>query len=566
MSHLLSKGRVTRFIVCLTVVFGASVVPSTGPSANAQDLIGGFLGPVIEAGAGEVLNRAGGQILEGALNGQGTRRQLPFSGRRRSRRSGNSQPVPMRSSPPVREYVQPGTIYPQSGSDQSVVRPGQPQVDVESERGMPTAPPANEIPVSQRLQANASPLDLALTHVLEDGPLLAARVFQAEAEGVSKILDDAVIRQLRRSGRTNRIVSEYQSAIQAVDSIAARNEWNARHLNVVADDRSGIELAVESALSVSSLASFGSELSFADRQKQLDELRAQLTRIPASVVGSDDLSLLAERVRNMRNISLLAELARLTGIERRQDLFMRVHQAAAKSNAPSEFVALISGFALPGRIAPVPHASVDSMAPSVALHHPLTIQVPVNFSVENIGELTLEPGSTAAGEQSVVVRFDNGKGVTKRYTLDEGFFQWKIKDGGWDIGKKTVVKFVVDASQSRLPFHYLLNGEPMLVEPGETAEHSSNFPPRIDFDRGLGDGTVATKILNPGRFAVMVNPETGAFDLYPADQESIDEPVTTRQRALRAWRDSVGHAQRHAHADLLDPLDQTLNSILNEIE
>lgn len=564
MIYEFSKRRIAPMMICIAVVLG--------PSANAQDILGQFLGPVIEAGAGEVLNRAGGQILEGALNGRGGRRQLPTSRRRPFRRSDGGQRVPMRSAPSSPDYSQPTRIYsepipseslPSSRVPGAIVTPALPN---EAPGQSQVAPPANEIPIARLLHPNATPLDLALKHVLEDGPSLAARVLQAEATGVLQILDDAIVKQLRRDEPVDSVISEYRAATENVDSLAKRKEWNATHSKVVAASNGGIEFAVDAAVSASRLSSAAGALTFAERQDLVDELRDHLATIPTSMIGSDDLSLLAERVRNMRNISLLAELARLTGVERRQDLFPRIQHAVSKSHAPSEFVALISGFALPGETPPVPHASISTVEPLVALHNPLTSQAPVHFTIENVGQLTLDPGATAAGDQSVIVRFDNGKGETKRYTLEEGLFQWGIKNGEWDIKKKTVIKFVVDASLSRLPFHYLVDGEAMLVEPGEIAEHTSAMPPRIDFDRGLGDGSFATKILNSGRFAVMVDPNTGAFDLYPDLDDSVGNAGTTRQRALQAWRASIAQTQSRRQSEPSDAVGQTLDSILDEIE
>ncbi len=571
MTYQLSKGRFAPIMIGIAVLIG--------PSANAQDIFGQFLGPVLEAGAGEVLNRAGGQILEGALNGPGGRRQLPASRRRPFRRSGGVQRTPMRSAPTARGDSQPTPIYSESvpiysESVPSQSRPSSSEMRAESTPARPIesseqsqiAPPANEIPMSQLLQPNATPLDLALKHVLEDGPSLAARVLRAEATGVLRSLDDAVVRQLRRGEQADSMIGEYRAATENSDSLAKRQDWSAKHLNAVAASKDGVEIAVESAMSATNLADSGSELSFADRQNLIDELRDQISTIPSNLIGSDELALLAERVRNIRNISLLAEMARLAGVERRQDLFQRIQGAVSKSRAPSEFVSLISGFALPGETPPVPDASVSSTDPLVALHNPLTSQVPVHFTIEQVGQFTLDPGSTAAGDQSVIVGFENGTGETMRYTLEEGFFQWDIKNGKWDIRKKTVVRFIVDASQSRLPFHYLVNGKSMLVGPGETAEHASEMPPRIDFDRGLGDGSFATKILNPGRFSVMVDPNTGAFDLYPVPDDSADGTVTTRQRALQAWRGSIAETHSRKQSEPSDAVGQTLDSILDEIE
>jgi hypothetical protein len=226
----------------------------------------------------------------------------------------------------------------------------------------------------------------------------------------------------------------------------------------------------------------------------------------------------------------------------------------------------LTGFAFPVDTDPVPQASIPTATPVIALHNPLSSPIPVRFTIEGQGEFTLHPGDTAAGNETAVVGFDNGKGSTKRYTRRDGFFQWKIKDGSWDIRKKTTVKFIIDASHSQLPFHYLIDGEPMVVGPGEIAEHSSKMPPRIDFDRGIGDGSVATKILNPGRFSVLVDPETGAFDLYPSEDQSAKEASTTRGRAVQAWRESVARVQNDVNAGAVGPVDQTLDSLLNEIE
>lgn len=575
MSHQIPTGRLAMTLICLAV--------GLGPVAKAQDIFGALLGPVIEAGAGEVFNRAGGQILEGALNG-GLR--TPFSGqRRRGRPSGRQrvstqrvQPAPVYSQPtpiysqPAPVYSQPAPVYSQPAPVYSQPVPAHTMVEtvpsrpVESFEQTLADPPANEIPVRQRLQANVSPLDLALTHVVDEGPALAARVMQIEAEAVLKVLDDAIVRQLRRDEQGKRMLVGFQATTQTQCLPTARQEWLAKHRNGELAGKSGLVVTVEASILVSSLAGDCPDLSFSARQREIDALRVKIPEIPLGMLGGQERALVAERVRNLRNITLLAELARLSGIERRLDLFERINTAAIKSDAPEEFVSLLTGFALPHDSIPVPQTSLSGTVPMVALHNPLNSRTPVRFNIEGEGEFMLPPGDTAAGTEAVVVAFDNGKGNTKRYTLRDGFFQWKIKDGSWDIRQKTTVKFLIDASQSKLPFHYLVDGEPMVVRPGEIAQHSSSMPPRIDFDRGIGDGSVATKILNPGRFNVSVDPETGAFELYPIADQTAQESSTTRERAVQGWRASVARVQNDINAEADGPLDRTLDSLLNEIE
>jgi hypothetical protein len=389
---------------------------------------------------------------------------------------------------------------------------------------------------------------------------------QIEAEDVSQVLDRAIVRHLRRDGRSEKMVAGFQAATQSRGSSPARRQWMAEHREGELADEPGLVAAAESSALISSFACACADLAFTDRQSEIDALRSKISGIAPRVLGGEELAFVAERVRNLRNISLLAELARLSGLERRQDLFARIHAAAIKSDAPGQFVSLLTGFAMPIDAAPVPPASISTAAPSIALHNPLSSQTPVRFTIEGQGAWTLQPGETMAVNATAILGFDNGVGTIKRYTLRDGFFQWRIEDGSWDIRKKAVVKFVIDASQSALPFHYLVDGEPKVIKPGAIAEHSSTRPPRIDFDRGISDGEIATKILNPGRFRVFVDPRTSAFELYASEAQSPRETSTTRGRAVRAWRESVARVRSKASDDPLGTVDQTLDSLLNEIE
>ena len=134
--------------------------------------------------------------------------------------------------------------------------------------------------------------------------------------------------------------------------------------------------------------------------------------------------------------------------------------------------------------------------------------------------------------------------------------------------QKPAVQFVIDASGHPLPFRYHLDGQPTTLPAGGRVEHTSDLPPRLDFDTGDGSDHVSTKIMVPGRFIVGVDPESSRLDRFLADEaEAAGPAVDTAARVEALWRDSAVAVLRPASNDASsDPVDQAIGTLLDAIE
>jgi hypothetical protein len=116
-----------------------------------------------------------------------------------------------------------------------------------------------------------------------------------------------------------------------------------------------------------------------------------------------------------------------------------------------------------------------------------------------------------------VLAFDPGNGTQKKYTLSNGYYEWRVDQAtGWDL-YKTKVALEIDNSRYDGVFEYLVNGELARLEPGEVAEHSSDVLIEIAFHSGR-EGLEHRKLLKPGRYMVGLDPNYGAIDLFAADK------------------------------------------------
>ena len=163
------------------------------------------------------------------------------------------------------------------------------------------------------------------------------------------------------------------------------------------------------------------------------------------------------------------------------------------------------GLAMASAETSVADMQLPSGNPAVVLYSPATNPSPISFICDDSLQITLGPGELVPFDQPFVVRFQTGAGAAKRYSIQGGMFRWVVDQAAWDLRQKTSVRLTLDASDSPVAFHYLLNGEPQIIEAGSLIEHDLNGPPRIDFDLGLGDGTTKTTLITPGEY---VKPST----------------------------------------------------------
>lgn len=429
------------------------------------------------------------------------------------------QPWPQPSpQPPVREiFPAPGNSVPQPQivpSEGQIIRSRviipQPSVSVPS-----LSAPSNTLGVEVTVQRNSSLSEHALQHVLLSGPELASAVIQNEVAGIRRTLT---------AGSQGEGSREMMAALDQVASISPTDAFDAR------------------------------QQAIANWKEQLS------TSTIGQTLSPQDLAIVSQRTKNLSNLSLLTEMARVMGTRRQQDLFSTLDQAAVKSNAPRQLMQLLTGSVGQSGWQALPQLDIPAGVPRLALANPTSNPGPVNFIADGKEELSLPTGGLMATSKKFVLKFQTGMGVVKQYTLKEGYFQFAQGENGWDVKQKTNVRFVLNAEHSPLPFHYTLNGKPMTLPAGHSVEHLSGAIQRIDFDRGLPDRSVSTRIAMPGRYLVGVNTESGAWDLYqkPKTDEGIDPTSVARRR----WAESIDAAINPGSRQS----DGTVGSLLDAIE
>jgi len=382
------------------------------------------------------------------------------------------------------------------------------------------SPPENALGTSVTVKRNGSLNEHALKHVLSTGPDLAAAVIQNEVAGIRRSL----------------------SAIVANDS------------------EGGVVAALDN------LASLSPQTTFDNRQQAIANWKNQLSTINAGqTLSPQDLAIVSQRTKNIANMNLLTEMARVMGTQRQQGLFRTLDQAAIKSNAPPQLMQLLTGSTGRSDWQRLPQLTIPNGVPKLALANPTSNAADVRFVADGTEEISLPSGKLLATSKTFVLKFQTGMGVIKQYTLKEGYFQFVRGESGWDVKQKTNVRFILNAEHSPLPFHYTLNGQPMTLPAGHSVEHLSSEVQRIDFDRGRPDRSVSTRIAMPGRYLVGVDPETGAWDLHESPQPNVDEDPTSIAR--RRWAESIETAinpSPSGHGEA--PSSGAVGSLLDAIE
>ncbi|QEG01216.1 hypothetical protein Mal15_52920 [Stieleria maiorica] len=542
-----------RKSLCVAIVGGMlATVPS---ESSGQDIIGEALGKVILPAVGPViLDRAGGQILEKGLNG-GFRRGGGLPGRgssRPSRRQGSSgsQTIPSQTY-----QVQP---QPQSSPQPSPSpAPTPPAV----------RPPANTIVARPAVSPNPSPTEIALTHVVSAGPQLTAQVIRVEAAEIASQIDQAVARFLDQSSSDPAVDSlrrDYGRLSNQSRDEGARSALLAGHDDALAQlgNRQSWTSLIGAADAADRIAALAPESDSETLTQAIDELRSELTGVTGPVLTGNELAIIAQRAKNIRNMSVMSEIARVLGAQRRDDLFVRIAEAAVKSDAPEEAIAGLLGVGLGLAGNAVTDMQLPEGIPAVVLYSPSINTSPISFVCDDALEITLAPGEMVPLDQAFVVAFQNGKGAVKRYTINDGMYRWVVGQNGWDVRQKTAVEVSIDASGSPAEFHYLINGQPQSAPAGSVIEHRLDGPVRIDFDTGLGDGSSNSTLVTPGNYVVGVNAETGGWDLHIQRQpQSVEESTTSI--AKQHWRESVAQAQRRLS---IDPAEAKVDALLDLIE
>lgn len=549
------------------MILGSAVSLSPASPSYGQNFIGDALGQLIAPAVGPVLERAAGEIVvEGVRRGYENGKLLPRPGNRPGRRQPTYQPSPQptyRPAPQPTYQPQPTETYAPVGSGSSQGQPA-PEPPVVS-------PPENPIYSRPLVSPNLSPTDIALTHVVSSGPQFNLEVIRAEATEIAGQIDRAALQYfdltLTDAGGAA-LRRDYRGLLSMPRPENARAALLVSHNTTLAslEDRESITSVFKAADAAERITALSMDSGHEKTMQSVDELRSQLTNLRGTIIAGDTLAVLAGRIKNVRNIAVLTELARVLGVERRDDLFARVSVAAEKSDAPTEAIAALLGVALGRTENMATDMQLPAGNPAVVLYNPDINPAPISFVCDDSLQLTLAPGQLVPLDQAFVVAFQTGKGSVKRYTINNGMYRWAIDDGGWDLRQKTSAQLVLDASHLPVAFHYQLNGQPQVLEPGSVIEHTLDGPPRIDFDLGLGNGSTKSTLVTPGHYIVGVNSDTAGWDLHQkprADSMGTAAEVTTASIAKEHWRQSVTRAQQ---ASLADPAEAKVDALLNAIE
>ncbi len=553
----------------LCLLAAAGTLTAFPSASSGQDIIGEALGKVILPAVGPViLDRAGGQILEKGLNGGfGKGGMLPGRGgrvpTRPSRRQGSSGSPQVIRSQPYSQTVPSGSYQVQPPADVAPAPSVPPSVD----------PPENRIVTRPSVSPNPSPTEIALTHVVSAGPQLTGQAIRAEAAEIAGQIDQAVLRSLGQSSGDATLQAlrrDYQNRLNKNHPETARADLMLNHDAALdaAGSRQAWSSIFDAADAADRIAALPPESDQQTLTQAIEALRSELTGITGPVLSGNEpvlsgneIAVIAQRAKNIRNMSVLSEIARVLGAQRRDDLFARIAEAAAKSDAPDEAISGLLGVGLGTSGSTVTDMQLPEGIPAVVLYSPELNTTPISFVCDDALEITLAPGEMVPLDQSFVVAFQNGKGVVKRYTINNGMYRWVVGQDGWDVRQKTAVEVTIDASESPAAFHYLLNGQPQIAAAGSLMQHRLDGPARIDFDRGLGDGSSKSTLVTPGDYVVGVNPETAGWDLHMRPQQVAAESTTAI--AKQHWRNSVLQAQR---ASLIDPAEAKVDALLDLIE
>lgn len=517
-------------------------------TAQGQDIIGETLGRLIAPAVGPVLERAAGEVIgEGIRRGYENGRLLPRPGRGRTR-PGNRVPS-----------VQP--VVPRQPSEPKWVE--QPIEEPAPE----AAPPPNNIVVRPQLSPNLLPIDLAMNHILANGASFSVKVIRTEADRIAGTIDQATLAAMTsrwtESG-DGQVLSDYRRWLARNDREASREMFLSSHVANLGT-RPGFESIVSLARAADScdlVARLNNDAIHTEVVGQVQQLRDALASIRSGVLDGKEHSVLVERGSNLQNTAVIAELARLLSVQRRDDLFAQLAAAFEKSDAPSDLAYGIVGVYLAAASDAVGQMQLPAGNPSVVLYNPDDSPGPINFVCDQTLQMTLAPGELAPFDQSFVVEFDSGNAGVKRYTISQGLFRWLVEDDGWDLRQKTTVNLTIDATRAPVAFHLAINGEPVSVDAATAVEFSMELPPRLDFDRGLGDGSAKSTLVTPGDFVVGVNPVTSGWDLFRAPSVS-GSPATAASIAQQHWAESVASVLRSGTAD---GADQAIGDLLNAIE
>jgi hypothetical protein len=160
---------------------------------------------------------------------------------------------------------------------------------------------------------------------------------------------------------------------------------------------------------------------------------------------------------------------------------------------------------------------------SIIIRHRDDASSAVNYVLNNRQAFTIKPGETQQlpADKQWVVQFDRGNNQgTARYSLSRGTYEFRLVDNRWDC-LRVKYNITIDNRDGKQDFRYVVNNEVVTVDAGQSKLHESRDPLLVEFDRGAGPETAASKNLNKsGTYKVAVNTDTNYLDLYAVDETS----------------------------------------------
>jgi hypothetical protein len=166
-------------------------------------------------------------------------------------------------------------------------------------------------------------------------------------------------------------------------------------------------------------------------------------------------------------------------------------------------------------------AEVATAAPQagVLLLNPDSTESAITYTISG-HNYTMQPGHTQSlpADRAWVIEFDRGGSWGKqRYTLSNGSYNFLPSEKGWELIAKKY-QCTIDNSANPNPFHCLINGKPVTIEPLGSKLCQGTYPIVVQFDRGNGASKQIQ--LTEGNCRPAINRADSGWDLFPVEAGS----------------------------------------------
>lgn len=227
----------------------------------------------------------------------------------------------------------------------------------------------------------------------------------------------------------------------------------------------------------------------------------------AKLPSGDDVTVIYDPTLAIGTAIVLSDQAILIGHDGHSDLVI------AKGNAAEAL-----GLPIMTRT-PIVEFKGEAAHDGVLVVNPASSRGTINYNL-NGNHYVCEPGMQQKlpllpNGRSWVVEFDRGaKFGPAAYTLSPGTYYFTPTDLGWQLYRQHF-EIVLDNSRSDQEFHFIFDGEDLIVPAGAARTLRSDYPIMVRFDRGNGSEFVSRKIpVTVGTVLVGVDSDDNLWDLF----------------------------------------------------